>query len=104
MLKDDLRKELEPIEVSEDLLARTRYAVAKARTEDVSMEKNKKKSFKRILVPALSLAVCAFIGAVGFFIIWPALQRNLSRPTNYASGTMADESVADATETWCTTS
>ncbi len=104
MLKDDLRKELEPIEVSEDLLARTRYAVAKARTEDVSMEKNKKKSFKRILVPALSLAVCAFIGAVGFFIIWPALQRNLSRPTNYASVTMADESVADATETWCTTS
>ena len=78
MQNDKLRKELENIVVSDDLLARTRYAVAKTRMEESNMKEKASKGKARIVVPILSLTVCAVFILAGVFVIWPMLQSRLS--------------------------
>ncbi len=78
MFGDDLKKSLEPIQVSEELLKKTRKSIEAARLEQAktSLEKASKKSFssgKYVRIGAM--AACAILVGIGLWAVLPALGR-----------------------------
>lgn len=107
MQNENLRNELNNIVVSDDLLARTRHAVAKTRMEASEMKDKTSKSKSRIIVPTLSLAVCAVVILAGVFVIWPMLQNRLTinqMSSPMATTAMKDEALTSAMTTVADTS
>ena len=98
MLKDKLKKDLEDVVVTDDLLARTRYAVAKTRMEETKMKEKSSKSKARVIVPILSVATCAVFILAGVLIIWPMLQSRLgiNQTAPMATLAMKDEMSGDS--------
>lgn len=108
MFGDDLKKSLEPIKASDELLAKTRLAIEKARLEQAAqtIESKKKKQRTSIFWKVAIPIACTVLLVGGIAVILPKLSKETSKKTKsfstsaYYRSDEAEETQSTSADTW----